>query len=528
MSGNAVPAAGGCQARDARMTAGVSKGGSMRLGEILVARSLLSVGDINAALRRQLTEGGRLGENLIALGLLEPEQLASVIHSTPAIPNSLAETGIVQRNLLNLMLKFMYLECVETISDIADRIKLPHRLVQLLILDASQQRFVQSLGSTPGDNAFSIRYSLSELGRSAAKDALNQTLYVGPAPVPLSAYQEQIQKQRIANEMLDAAALRQGFEGLVVSDYYLRKLLPAINAGRSVLLFGPSGNGKTTLATRISTVFRDVIYVPYAVDVGGQIIRIFDPAIHKPSVSEADAAMLSAAAGLQREQFDERWVACKRPVIVAGGELTMNMLDLQHNPDTHFYDAPLHVKALNGMLLIDDFGRQKFEPDQLLNRWIVPMENQIDYFSLLSGATFSLPIDQLLIFSTNLRPSDLMDPAFLRRIPYKIKLFAPSREEYRLIFDNVCQVYGLTMTDEIFDFIIEELAVCGLAYYQPKFICEQVTEYCKSFNQTPELTKELAAEAISNLYFDIADSPDAEKAQARGMGHAKYVMPSAA
>jgi energy-coupling factor transporter ATP-binding protein EcfA2 len=488
----------------------------MRLGEILVARGLLRVGDINAALRRQLTAGGRLGENLIALGLLEPEHLAEVIHSTPAIPNSVSETGILQRNLLNLMLKFMHLENVETISEIAERIKLPHRLVQQLILDASQQRFVQSLGSTPGDNAFSIRYSLSEAGRAAAKDALAQTMYVGPAPVPLTTYQEQVQKQRIANEMLDAAALRQGFEGLVVSDYYLRKLLPAINAGRSLLLFGPSGNGKTTLATRIATVFRDVIYIPYAIDVSGQIIRIFDPAIHKPSVSESDAAMLSAAGGLQREQFDERWVACKRPVIVAGGELTLNMLDLQHNPDSRFYDAPLHVKALNGMLLIDDFGRQKFEPDQLLNRWIVPMENQIDYFSLISGATFSLPIDQLLIFSTNLRPTDLMDPAFLRRIPYKIKLFAPSREEYRRIFEHVSRTYGLAMTDEVFEFILEELAVCGLAYYQPKFICEQVTEFCKSFNQAPEMTKELAAEAISNLYFDIADSPEAERAQTAG------------
>ncbi|HZT90206.1 MAG TPA: hypothetical protein VFA12_19725 [Stellaceae bacterium] len=500
----------------------------MRLGEILVARGLLKVSDINTALKRQLVAGGRLGENLIALGLIEPEVLDSVIHSTPAIPTTIAETGIGQRNLLNLVLKFMHLECVETITELAERIKLPPRLVQQLILDASQQRFVQSLGSSAGDNAFSIRYTLSELGRAAAKEALAQTLYVGPAPVPLAAYQDQIQKQRIANEMLDATTLREGFRGLVVSDYYLRKLLPAINAGRSVLLFGPSGNGKTTLATRIATVFRDVVYVPYAIDVGGQIIRIFDPAIHKPSVSEAAAAMLSAAGGLQREQFDERWVACKRPVIIAGGELTLNMLDLQHNPDTRFYDAPLHIKALNGMLLIDDFGRQKFDPDQLLNRWIVPMENQIDYFSLLSGATFSLPIDQLLVFSTNLRPSDLMDPAFLRRIPYKIKLFAPSRDEYQQIFENVCRLYGLVLTEEVFDFIIDELAVCGLAYYQPKFICEQVTEYCKSFNQPPELTKELAGEAISNLYFDIANSPDVERAQARSLGRPGFPMPSAA
>src|SRR5947207_4164744 len=335
--------------------------------------------------------------------------------------------------------------------------KLPHRVIQQLFDDATHQRFVQALGSARSGLASSIRYSLSDQGRTAAKDAADQNLYLGPAPVCLAAYQEQIQRQRITNEILDAESLRKGFEGLVVPEHYLRKLLPAINAGRTVLLFGPPGNGKTTLATRIAMLFRDVVYIPYAVEIGGQIMKVFEPSLHKTSLSEAEAATLSEKGILHRERFDERWVPCARPVAIAGGELTLEMLDLQHNPDTKFYDAPLHVKALNGMLLIDDFGRQKFDPNDLLNRWIVPMENQIDYLKLNTGMSFSLPFDELLVFSTNLHPNDLMDPAFMRRIPYKIKLFSPTADEYRQIFDVVSATSGIELTDDVFDFVVLRL-----------------------------------------------------------------------
>jgi len=487
----------------------------MSLGGLLVGRGLITRADLDAALERQRAEGGRLGDNLIVLGLLTADELESVIHSTPPIPTTISETGIPQRSLLNLLLKFMHLESCETASELAGRMKLPHRVIQQLMDDAIQQRLLQALGSVRGAITHSIRYSLSDQGKAAAKDALEQNLYLGPAPVCLSAYQEQIQRQSISNEMLDADALRKGFGGLVVPEHYLRKLLPAINAGRTVLLFGPPGNGKTTLATRIAKLFKDVVYIPYAVEVAGQIIKIFDESLHKSLVSEADVATMSGKGGLQRERFDERWVACGRPVAIAGGELTLEMLDLQHNPDTKFYDAPLHVKALNGMLLIDDFGRQKFDPDELLNRWIVPMENQIDFLKLNTGTSFSFPFDELLVFSTNLQPSDLMDPAFMRRIPYKIKLFAPTREEYREIFEGVARVSGLELPDEVFDFVVDRLTVSGnfgLAYYQPKFICEQVVETSRCFNLRPRLTKELAAEALANLYFDIENAQDLQAA----------------
>jgi predicted ATPase with chaperone activity len=483
----------------------------MRLGEILLRQGLVTEADIEAALVLQHTEGGRLGDNLIALGRLTAEQLAAVINAAPALPSDLAETGIPSRNLLNLLLKFMMFEACETILDLAERMKLPRRIVQQLMDEAIQQRFVEAKGAA-GSLALSIRYALSEAGRAAAKEALEQSLYMGPAPVCLSAYQEQLGKQRISNEALDIDAMRKGFSGLVVPEHYLRKLLPAVNAGRSVLMFGPPGNGKTTLATRIASMFKDVVYIPYAVEIAGQIIKIFDPTLHKPVSSEAAVPAISGI-GLKREEFDRRWVACSRPVALAGGELTMEMLDLQYSSETGFYDAPLHVKAFNGMFLIDDFGRQKFSPNDLLNRWIVPMESQIDFLKLNTGASFSLPFDILLIFSTNLQPSDLMDAAFLRRIQYKIKLFAPSRDEYRQIFDGVAKSRGLVVSDEVFDFVVERLSrhsQHGLAYYQPRFICDQVVEACKSFKQPPQLTIEMAAEALSNLYFDIADAADRE------------------
>ena len=477
----------------------------MRLGEIVVGRGLATVSQIGAAAERQKVHGGRLGESLVAMGVITNEQLESVIHDTPVIPRTIAETGISPVNLLNLLMKFMLLEQRDTMQELSERLMLPPALVQNLLEEAVKRQFVQAVGSVTVGIVAHIRYALSERGRNAALEAASHNGYLGPAPVSLQAFQAQVLRQRITNEMVDAEGLKKAFEGLVVPEHYLRKIGPAVNAGRTVLLFGPAGNGKTTMATRLSLLFKHVIYVPYAIEIDGEIIKVYDPSIHKYAINERQQVALSSSTLFQRQDFDERWVACKRPVAMAGGELTMDMLNLQYSPESKFYEAPLHMKALNGVFVIDDFGRQQISPEALLNRWIVPMESRVDFMRLNTGKSFMIPFDELLIFSTNLEPSDLMNDAFLRRMPYKIKLFEPTRDEYLEVFTGVSKQYGLELEADVFDFIVERLTTYDyrLAYYQPKFICEQVIEACKYEGKWPQFNRQRAHEALANLYVEI-------------------------
>ena len=345
-----------------------------------------------------------------------------------------------------------------------------------------------------------LRYSLTEKGKQRAIEAMGQNQYIGPAPVSLATYSERIQRQRITNERVDRASVDIAFANLVISEKFIRDIGPAINSGRSILLYGPPGNGKTTVSEKIGTIFKDVVYIPYCFEVEGQIIKVFDPGIHKTVQGNAEFAKGNA---VRREDFDGRWVPCRRPNIVTGGELTLSMLDLSFNPLTKYYEAPLHVKAFGGIFTIDDFGRQIVTPEALLNRWIVPLESRVDYLQLHTGKSFSLPFDELVIFSTNLAPRDLMDPAFLRRIPYKLDVGAPSRVEYRRIFRMISQALGLEASDQVIDLVIAELREKNdfpLASYQPKFIIDQVRAACKFEGLSPQFRPDLITMALTNLY----------------------------
>jgi len=478
----------------------------MRLGDILMMRGLVRSSDIETAIERQRLEGGRLGENLIALGLMTTEQLYAVMDETPEMPRTIAETGISRGLLLGLVLKFMRTASCETVPDLGQRLHLAHSVVQEIIDEGVTQKLIHVLGSLNSGIVRYIRYALSDQGRVAAGEAMEQTQYMGPAPVSLTAFQEQVTKQLITNEVFTAAALREACNGLVLSDHMVQRLVPAVSAGRTLLLYGPPGNGKTSLGQRIAEMFTDPVFIPFAIEVGGQIIRMHDPSLHAPFMVTREETASTQNASVAIEAFDGRWAACKRPVAMAGGELTLDMLDLRWDTATKTYDAPLHMKALNGVFLIDDFGRQKVDPTDLLNRWIVPLENRVDYLKLNTGVTFKLPFDELVIFSTNLEPAQLMDPAFLRRIPYKLQMTGPTLAEYRQIFERAAAASGLALSDEAFFYVVDALTGEGnheLAAFQPRFICDQVAQVVRCFRLEPEITSELAADALENLYVGI-------------------------
>ena len=476
---------------------------ALRLGDLLIRGRLVTVDDVSRALEHQSQHGGRLGESLIAIGAITQAAFDAFLYRLPTEPHDIAATGVDGPDLMGLLMKLIYVDRLETVRQFANAIKLPYHIVLDLVQMAIDRKLLVNLGSR-GDagNLSDMSYMFTEEGRRWTLDALNRVGYAGPAPVTLDDFTYQVNLQKVTNEIVTFDRIRKATAALTFDDALIEQCGPALNSGRAMLLYGPPGNGKTSVAQCLANVFNDVIYVPYAVNVEGQIIRVFDPSIHIPldraEVTEDDS-MLSL---VRREVFDARWVACKRPFVIAGGELTLDMLDLRYDEKGHYYEAPLHMKALGGCFLIDDFGRQFVSPRDLLNRWIVPMESRVDYLKLRSGASFSIPFEEIVIFATNLNPEDLMDPAFLRRLPYKIEVGPPGVDQFHRIFQMECARHNLTLTDEVFNFIVylitkeKELELAG---FQPTFIVEQVTATCRFLGKDPELKSPYIEYAINNL-----------------------------
>lgn len=471
----------------------------MHLGDILVAHGLATAADVQRGLARQRERGGRLGDSLVALGIISVEELARVMTMAPPAPKSVVETGIGLNNLLNLLVKTMQSRALERPSQLAEELKLPAPVIFELMQAAAERRLMENLGVAETNGFQEKRFQLTEAGRKRVLDALDQSQYVGPAPVPLASFEERILRQSIANERIEKQAIFDAFSHLVVPEEFIRRLGPAINSGRCILLYGPPGNGKTSIAEKIAAIFENVVYIPYCVEISGELVKIFDPSLHE-AVTRGPGQEVKS---IRRENFDARWVACRRPVVITGGELTLDMLDLKFNPIAKYYEAPLHVKALNGTFIIDDFGRQLLSPEQLLNRWIVPLQSRIDFLKLHTGKSFPLPFDELVIFSTNMSPADLMDPAFLRRIPYKLETKAPSEEEFTRIFEAAARKEGLELDPAIVRHVIDELLnglKADLSCYQPRFIVDQVVAACKYHGVTPAFTLEAVTDALNNLY----------------------------
>jgi hypothetical protein len=473
----------------------------LRLGDLLIRAKLVTEQDVAKALERLAIQGGRLGDNLVANGAITQEALDAFLHRTPREPADIAATGIDEADLLGLLLKLIYTGRLQTVRQFAEAIKLPYHIVLELVRMAVDRQFLQNLGSRNSDSLIDLAYSFTDEGRRHVIDALQRLRYTGPAPVTIEEFNDQVNLQKLTNELVTYEKIRTATQGLQFDDRIIEQSGPALNSGRAMLLYGPPGNGKTSVAQRFASVFSDVIYVPYAVVVEGQIIRVHDPSVHiaLDSTNLDDDNVLSV---VKQQTYDARWVPCQRPFVVTGGELTLEMLDLRYDESGHYYEAPLHVKALGGCLLIDDFGRQIVSPTNLLNRWIVPLENRVDYLKLHTGKTFSIPFEELVIFSTNLEPEDLMDPAFLRRLPYKIEVGPPTRELYRKIFESECEKQSIEMSDDTFDVIVDLVTIgkgLDFAAYHPRFIVDQVVATCRFMRQPPHFEPRFIEYAIDNL-----------------------------
>jgi hypothetical protein len=472
----------------------------MKIGNTLVAKGLASADDIARAMQHQLAHGGRLGDSIVALGILTKDQIERVLYEPPQVPLTIAELGVDPSILLELVVKAMYIESQETASQIGEAIKLPTSMVTTLLQEAKERKFVEALSMAGiGNAAAEQRLALTRGGREWAAEAMVKCQYYGPAPVSLAQYQDRIEQQRVSNEHVTRKQLDNAFNGLVMTDRFVSRLGPAINSGTAMLIYGPAGNGKTTVAEIVGKIFENVVYVPYAVDIDGEIMKVYDPTIHK-KIDTGPEPVVSTA--LRRSRTDMRWIACHRPMVATGGELTIEMLDLKYNPMAKFYEAPLHIKALNGTFLIDDFGRQRAKPEDILNRWIVPLNSRVDYLTLHSGKSVKLPFDEIVIFSTNMHPDDLMDPAFQRRITYKLETLEPPSELYRKVFDGTAQKNGLELSDGIYNLVIQTIQAhnAPLAYFQPKFIVEQVLASCKFEGIRPQFTNDNVADALANLF----------------------------
>jgi len=473
----------------------------MRLGDLLVRVKAVTQEDVARALELQVTQGGRLGEILVSMGAIRQSRLDTFIHRIPAEPAKLSATGLDEAELLGLLMKLIYTGRLESNRQFVEAIKLPYHIVLDLVQMAIDRKLLHNLGTRDAESLVDMRYAMTEEGRRWSINALERLRYVGPAPVTLEQFTEQVSLQKLTNEIISFDRIRESFGKLKFDDSIVEQCGPALNSGRAILLYGPPGNGKSSVAQCLGSVFSDVIYVPYAVSVDGQIIRVHDASVHFPLTTEA-VKDESSVSFLRHDEFDARWVPCRRPFILTGGELTLEMLDLRFDTGGNFYEAPMHMKALGGCFVIDDFGRQLVSPTNLLNRWIVPLESRVDYLKLHTGKTFSIPFEELIIFSTNLDPEDLMDTAFLRRLPYKIEVGAPSLENYRSIFNNECEKHAVQLSDETFNIIVEKITVekgLELAAYHPRFIVDQVVATCRFMGQAPHFEPRFIDYAIDNL-----------------------------
>ncbi len=429
----------------------------------------------------------------------------------PTSPDNLKESGLSSSFVCEMILRTVYARGPMVGRDLAQYLCLPFKIVRDPIRWLKDEKCIQIDG---GDlvGEVSYRFSLTDLGRARANDAMKQCAYVGPAPVPLEDYVEQCYRQAVTGLQCYPEALRAPFSHLVLKEDMFNAIGPAIISGRSVFIYGPPGNGKTAMARSIGDFMNTAggsIYVPHAFIADGNIVTVYDPSLHNADDTptdfgdEADAAVRRL---LSTGSSDPRWVRIRRPVIVTGGELDLPMLDLRYNADANFYQAPIHFKANGGVFLIDDFGRQLCSPKELLNRWILPLEDRHDFLTVASGKKFQVPFEQLIIFSTNLDPKALVDDAFLRRIRHKVAIHAPARDVYERIFGGVCKKLGMNFDSGAVEYLYERYYSKGRTPRASdcRDLLETVQSICRYRRQPVHLTRDLMVEASASFIAEFA------------------------
>lgn len=465
-----------------------------RLGDRLIENKLITEEQLHAALERQRIHGGRIGYNLLALNLISKEGLSKFFKMSPPIPKTVEETGLEFSFIADLIMKHVLFMGEFTISEVSDRVKLSFPVVEKAIDMLRNERFLEVKSAAQLTKA-TYQFAITEQGRNRANGLLDICRYIGPAPVTLEQYRSMVEMQTVKNLITNEESIKNAFSHLVVSDQILGRVGPAVCSGRAIFLYGPAGNGKTTIAETIGKVLPETVYMPHALLAGGEIITIYDLANH--ILAEPDPGA---------DETDPRWVLTRRPVVMAGGELTLKTLDLEFNPISKFYEAPLQMKANNGLFIVDDFGRQQMDPKRLMNRWIVPLERRTDLLTLQTGMKFEIPFDQLVIFATNLEPKNLVDEAFLRRIRYKIKIDHPTVDEYEAIFRKICDSNGITFKKEIFNDLIDNYyrrTDIKLNACHPRDIIDHIIDDAYYYDRPPELTREVIAKAWKNYFVEM-------------------------
>ncbi|MEE9241217.1 MAG: hypothetical protein V3U53_08535 [bacterium] len=409
-----------------------------------------------------------------------------------AEPRRIEDLGIRRDFLLPHVLKTVFVLDTFNVTEAAEQLCLSVKITTDLLEEWKEQKCVEIL-SAQGYQAAARRYGITSEGRRRAREYMRLSGYIGPVPIPVSTYRQIVKNQTVLGVKVNTESLQKALSHLVVGDRLFKPLGPAVNSGRTIFLYGPPGNGKTAIATALSSLLGGSVAIPKAVEIDGFVMRVFDPSVHHPEVEQPE---------------DKRWMRCKRPIVAVGGELTIEMMELRMDANSNTYEAPPHIKSNNGIFILDDFGRQLVRPRDLLNRWIVPLENRKDYLTLHTGNKIEFPFDQLVIFSTNINPKDLLDEAFMRRLRHKVYIGPLSLPEFREAFERACKSKEIAFNAEVFDKIVKEIyepRQLPFTGCHPRDLMDHLIDLAKFEEKSPEMSYDLLIRACESYFVQIVD-----------------------